>query len=92
MRVVPGMTVSTRMLLVSTSSLSAQGPTRWARAPAPPKAAPPGGASQGWRPRGGLVGNSITGEEDGETLVEGTLPTARPSQCSATKSPAANGC
>ena len=69
MRVVPGMTVAL-VLLVSASSLSAQGPTRWAQAPAPPEAAPARQKLTGMAAWGQLVGNSITGEEDGETLVE----------------------
>jgi hypothetical protein len=69
MRVVPGMTVAL-VLLVSASSVSAQGPTRWAQAPAPPETAPAMQKLTGVAAWGQLVGNSITGEEDGETLVE----------------------
>src|SRR5262245_11571400 len=65
----PGMTVAL-LLLLSASVVSAQGPTRWAQAPAATETAPGAQKLTGVAAWGQLVGNSISGQEDGETLVE----------------------
>jgi hypothetical protein len=70
MRVVlAGMIVALSMFLDS-PGVTAQGVSKLAQAPAAPETAPPAQKLVGVAAWGQLVGNSITGKENGETLVE----------------------
>ncbi len=70
MRVVLAGMIAALSMFLDSPGATAQGVLKLAQAPAAPEAAPPAQKLVGVAAWGQLVGNSITGKENGETLVE----------------------